>query len=461
LNTATNQIRTDEILSEGKFYLLNDYALRDEYYKKIVDTLLDGIEALEGADCRKKVEEAGLAQIHQCFPVEKVRLLEDFLLKRMRNELYYWTFRIAREDLELKNEFFVDHLIMIRIHYPFLVAKKAKKVQQPSYPFHEKLVAGLADLMSWHMWIHHFNEFRRRKLARWLGLLNETNSYTPEAYHGNLPKPARAHAAHIDTWYGHSFDGINLWWSIAGVNEDNTVILYPEMFGKPVAYCPASMYLAEGIPLPKPLKMKMKPGQLLAFNPELLHSTHLNISNETRIAITTRLNPETPRFNVNAGFHFQHWRSSMDLEKRNFSKLSVFPASKYQGKPSIPIRTQTLIQKTIRVTSSEQLTKSEPIAVCTSDKLTQGEKMAVDLRNANVLVYRAADGLRAFSRKCPHLGTDLIDGYHDNEQIFCPGHGVAYSLTDGSSHNEAFRLRTYKAFDKDGMIYLQASDKSD
>ena len=65
----------------------------------------------------------------------------------------------------------------------------------------------------------------------------------------------------MDTWYGHSYDGINLWWSIDGVNEDNTIILYPEMFGRALKYDPVSMYIAPGVSLPRPHKIAMAPEQ--------------------------------------------------------------------------------------------------------------------------------------------------------------------------------------------------------
>ena len=133
--------------------------------------------------------------------------------------------------------------------------------------------------------------------------------------------PARAHGPHVDTWYGHSYDGMNLWWSIDGVNADNTVILYPEMFGRPLKYDPKSMYVAPGVPLSKPHHVEMCPGQLLIFNPETLHGTQVNVSNDTRIALTTRLNPGQPRFNDDAPFNFEHWFVSTDLERRRFFVL--------------------------------------------------------------------------------------------------------------------------------------------
>ncbi len=57
------------------------------------------------------------------FPVAKIRLLEHYVLKQLRDDLYYWSCRVGSESLGIDHEFFVDHLIVIRIHYPDIVNK--------------------------------------------------------------------------------------------------------------------------------------------------------------------------------------------------------------------------------------------------------------------------------------------------------------------------------------------------
>jgi nitrite reductase/ring-hydroxylating ferredoxin subunit len=438
---------------KGRTYVLDDYAERTDTYGKIVQSLLEGIQKIEGKKCRQKVESAGLSQLHKYFPVEKVLLLENHLLHRMRNDLYYWTFRVGREDLGLEHTFFVDHLIMIRIHYPFLVARQAKTVLRPPYPAAEKLKLILAACKNFRLFFNLFDRVKRNKLARW------QSSYDPEGYHRQLPTPARSHGPHIDTWYGHSYSGVNLWWSIDGVNEDNTVILYPDLFGQSVAYDPTSMYVKSGVPLTKPHKMVLEPGQLLVFNPEILHSTQVNISDSTRIAIGTRLNPNEPRFNKEAPFNFEHWHSSDDLARRRFSSIRLFPAKEYSGDPPVVEKSATRTEMTVRMSCSEKLINNEPVAVCRSTDLHLGQKIAIDFKNAKVLLYRGGGMLRALSRICPHLGIDLADGYHDDKQVFCPGHGIAYSFEDGSSRCEAFALHRYEVFERDGIIYLRLGEK--
>jgi nitrite reductase/ring-hydroxylating ferredoxin subunit len=447
LSRATRRVDTDAILRDGAYFLLGDYALRDEVLARIRRVFLDGIESIEGAECRRRVEAAGLARMHEHFPVEKLLVFEAYLQKHLQRELYYWSYRVGRDDLGLAGTFYVDHLIVMRIHYPFMVARKAKNVVSPPFPLGEKLRLGFAALRNLPMLFNAIAKLGERKRQR--------SAYSAEKTHRNLPVPARAHGAHVDTWYGHSYDGINLWLSIDGVNEDNTVILYPEMFGYPVRYDPVSMYLAEGVPVTRPDKVVPKPGQLLVFNPELLHGTQLNISDETRVVLTTRLNPGTPRFEVNAAWNFEHWYSSDDLERRRFSTVTVFPAKKFRGEPSFAPRKEIPAVATPRAVRDARLDGAEARAACRSGDLPDGGRIAVDFENAKLMIFRRGAELRAFGRICPHLGMDMVGGYSDDAAFHCPGHGVTYSLADGSSRCEAFALRRYDAFERDGEVFVR------
>jgi nitrite reductase/ring-hydroxylating ferredoxin subunit len=448
---ATSNIDVPAILSEGRYYVLDEFALRDEVYRKVVDTLLDGIGELNGADSRAQVQAAGLAHIHEHFPVEKVPLLESYFLKRMRDELYYWSYRVGADTLGLAHPFFVDHLIMVRIHYPHLQARRAGKVLDAPYPIAEKWRLAKAALKNPRM----LANFVAKNTPKARAEKKRTMKYDAVAYHGELPSPARAHGPHVDTWYGHSYDGINLWWAIDGVVPDNTVILYPDMFGRPMEYDPVSMYLAPGVPVTKPLKLGFKPGQLLVFNPEMLHSTQVNISDVTRVALTTRLNPKTPRFAPAAPFHFEHWFSSVDLQRHEkVHSLTVFPSTQYQGEASITKKAAGEDNRTTRLQKALSLPSEGELAVCPSSLVAPGEKLAIDLNNAKLVVWRDGQELRAYSRVCPHLGVDLVDGYHDSSQVFCPGHGIEFSWKDGRSKCESFRLRAFGVREQDGTLYV-------
>jgi len=448
-------INLQGIIERADYHLLKEHAGKEALMQRIEAVFLEGIEKFESPAARDAVARDGLRCIHKHFPVEKVRLLEHFVHEALRDDLYHWSYRVGEETLGIDHEFFVDHLIVIRIHYPHLVARKARAedIQAPPYPWTERMRLGMAALRNPKMLFYAGSRALAKKRAA--KAQNKTHAYDAKAYHGNIATPARAHGAHVDTWYGHSYDGINLWLSIDGVNEDNTVILYPEMFGQEVRFDPVSMYLATGQATPKPLKYAMEPGELLVFNPEMLHGTQVNVSDETRVALTTRINPNVPRFAPVAPFHFEYWYSSKDLARRQFAKMRAFPHKVYQGKPSWTRKEPLAHQNARSITLEAPLEKDVALPVCASDALEFGLKLSVDLPNAQVMLWRESDGIRAYSRRCPHMGIDLVDGYHDQKEVFCPGHGMAFSLKDGTSNCDAFKLRQYKAWEQDGDVYIQ------
>lgn len=446
-----SKAQVDAILKEGAYYRLEDYALHGELNEKIVATFLDGIGKLAGSACRERVAADGLAQMHQHFPIQKIHLLEAYLMERLQDELYYWSYRIGADTLGLADPFYVDHLIVFRIHYPFLKACEAKQVEKAPVQWRERMKLGLAALRDREMLENYLNKRKTRTEAS----KNLTSKFDPFAYHGQIPVPARSHGPHIDTWYGHSYDGINLWLSIDGVNKDNTVILYPEMFARPMAFNPVSMYIAPGVEISKPHKIELKPGELLVFNPETLHGTQVNISEETRVALTTRLNPAQPRFAPDAPFHMEHWYCSDELKQRKFSAVKLFAAAKHSGRPSFVAREAFKSNQTRRLMKNETIDTGKPLAVCSAATLRAGEKLAVDFANMKLVFWRSGNEVRAFSRICPHLGIDLADGYHDESQVFCPGHGIAFSLADGRSKCESFHLTRFEASERDEMIYVE------
>ena len=437
------------IVAEGRYYRLTEYALRESLLADLEAAFLAGIERLAGPEVRRQVAADGLGQLHRHFPVEKVDALEQFLLERLRDELYYWSYAVGARDLGLADPFYVDDLIVLRIHYPYMVARGAGRSERPPFALHEKFRLLRAAARDPRLALHHVQTtLRRRRMVR-----EHRVHYDPAAYHGDLPRRARSHGAHVDTWYGHSYDGMNLWLSIAGVNEDNTVILYPEMFGRRVTYDPKSMYLAAGIPLPRPYKVPLAPGELLVFNPEMLHGTQVNISDETRVALTTRINPHAPRFNDEAPFNFEHWYASTDLARRRFGRLRLFAAHRHRGAPSV---SADPVLKRVREIVLPAWSPDADAVLCRSDDVAAGQRVAIDAPGLAVLLARTAAGLVAYDRRCPHRGIDIKDGFADERAIFCPGHGVAFDLASGTSRCPAFTLRAVPVVERDGVIVLPA-----
>jgi nitrite reductase/ring-hydroxylating ferredoxin subunit len=185
----------------------------------------------------------------------------------------------------------------------------------------------------------------------------------------------------------------------------------------------------------------------------MLHGTQVNISDETRVALTMRINPKVPRFNDDAPFNAEHWYASTDLAKRRYTRVSVFPANEYQGDPSVaqePVPPGTLPRV------SAEKAESGDIVLCSAVELDKSGQIAVDLGNRKLLLVKDENGTRAFNRRCPHRGIDLADGHIDGQEAFCPGHGIAFSLSDGKSSCAALHLVRLDVIERDGQIVLPA-----
>ena len=449
---STGSARTIDwqaIVYDGKVEIVDRFAGRDAILAKLTQAFHDAVEDLAGRQAREALAREGLRSLHRHLPPAKVARLEAMVRTRLRDDLYVWAQAVGRETIGLADPFYVDMLIVLRIHYPFLVARESDAAEPAPYDWKERVRLGLAALRDPRLALNQLAR-RSRKRAK---IAASRIAYDPKSYHGDLPTLARAHGPHIDTWYGHSFDGFNVWLSIDGVNAGNTVILYPEMFGRRVDYDARSMYLAPGVALPRPTKVALEPGQLLLFNPEMLHGTHVNISDETRVALTMRINPTTPRFNDDAPFNAEHWYASTDLARRRFTRISMFPANRFQGAPSIaqePAAPSTMPH----VARDRPADRTAEVDLCSTQELDSAGRIAADVGTARLLLVKDDAGLRAFDRRCPHRTLDLADGHVDADAAFCPGHGIEFSLLDGSSACAALHLRRVEVIERDGRIIL-------
>lgn len=427
----------DKILCEGAYFIFDDFAGKAAAYDAVTKAILSGIEKIEGPQVRRRVEGEGLAKMHEHLSPDKIFYLQRYLQKTIGQRLIKLACEFGRDRLGLTSEFFIDKVIPMRIHFPFEVSRKAKLRRD------EYLRASFIPL----------NQRLRREFQKWWKRGSDLDSKA--TYHSNLPVAAWAHGPHLDTWFGHSFDGINLWWAIAGATEDAGVILYPETFGMDFNHHDAPPYLAPGTALPKPHKMAVPDRGVLCFNSEMLHGTQLNVSDLTRVVISIRINPGKPTFSKESTERdYVEWYSSEDVANDRHYRLREFPRAKNIGK-SIKTVKVTAFEKRLFVRTSEPLLHDVPLRLCPSENLPIDKKVLVSTPNEEVVVARLPEGLRAFHARCPHVGINLIDGYHDDSRIYCPGHGVAYDLLTGKSKCPSLKLRMYTAYDEDGYIYLK------
>ena len=135
-------------------------------------------------------------------------------------------------------------------------------------------------------------------------------------YNRGRPRQTWGHGPHKDSWYGHSHTAINLWFSVCGTNEQATMTIYPEHAYRATAFNEESMYASYSENLGVNIPLTLKRGENFIFDPELLHSTRVNTSNETRIVLTLRLSESEPAFSDQINHDiYNHWLRADDIDR--------------------------------------------------------------------------------------------------------------------------------------------------
>ena len=302
----------ESLLERGEMLVLREEAGVREAWEEVHGQLLEAIGVVAGTAGRTRVARDGLGILHEVLPPGEIGALRDEVMPRVRATLFDTTCRVAREVLGIEDSFFVDDYTILRVNYPYEVALKAPMdAENP----------GIGRVSS---------AARRDAPAKVVDPV-----YDPKGYHRDQPPAAWAHGPHLDTWTGHSRDGVNLWWAIGDVVAEHSMFFYPELFGVPLAPDPRSLYLRAGRPLPRPTPAPLAAGELLVFNPEVLHGTHLNVSGLTRVAASTRINANEPAFDPTCFYAREFWHASGDLDAGDLETLVRFPRAEHLAEPPV------------------------------------------------------------------------------------------------------------------------------
>jgi 3-phenylpropionate/trans-cinnamate dioxygenase ferredoxin subunit len=246
-----------------------------------------------------------------------------------------------------------------------------------------------------------------------------------------------------------------VWLAIAGVDRDNSLCLYPDTFGKTLPFN-GSQFLGTGFCLPKPLRPDLADGDLFVFSTDILHGSQVNVSDKTRIALTTRIDPGTPTFSkdslvVRAALVFLDRHRTAPLAPHDRARRRAF-----RERPQDAIG----LQSSQTVTIARAFQPNESYEIGPSTLIPDGGKIAVQFDNRRVLIVRDDGRLYATSAMCPHEGYRIDEGYHEGCTLVCPGHGLEFDARTGHSALARYRLSTFKVLEKTGTIFVVHSDAS-
>jgi nitrite reductase/ring-hydroxylating ferredoxin subunit len=400
-------------------------------HTRVLDEIVESIRVIRGNAAAEAIRTQGVGLLHSVLDARQVGQLREHVIENLRNPLLDMAVALGRGVLNWRDDFYVDDYVILRVNFPYEVARLADPMAENP---------GMGEVSPW-----------MRDVAKTRRLIDPV--YDPKGYHRNHPPAAWAHGPHVDSWAGHSKNGVNIWWAISDVPAEAGVVFYPQLTGRTLPCDRRTLYLRAGYPLPKPIVVPLLAGELMLFDPEILHGTHLNLTERTRVAISLRLNAKKPTFDPHCFYAREFWRRASDIESARYLKVlhfkrednlaAVAPAPESDCPPPA-----TVLE--VRVDPEAPRT-----AVGASALVGEGMRLAVRLAGRKLLILRIHGRLRGIDTSCPHYGVDLADGAADHTMIFCPACGISFDLNSGKSLAPSLTLRLYEVEEENGVIFLR------
>ncbi len=406
-------------------------------HRRIVEEIAGAVEALKGPAAAALVRAHGLEQLHRAIDATDVTAVRDRVLERVRDDLLRLAVAIGRDVLGWDREFYVDDYLIVRVNFPYEIARHADPSAEN--PGVGRVSPHVRDVAS-----------ARRTVDP---------VYDPRAYHRGHPPAAWAHGPHVDSWSGHSRDGVNVWWAISNVPADAGMAMYPDVPAASVRCDPRSLYADDTVVLPPPAMTPLAAGTMLVFDPEMLHGTHLNVTPDTRVAVSIRLNSRRPEFDATCFYAREFWRRASDvaagvdrvLHLRREDNL----AAPRDAQPP-PLPPEMLPPRTVRAAPQPDRTVHVDATVLGGARGEGAVRIVVDAGERRIVLVRTGGDTFAFDAACPHYGRDLSRGGIAGVTVACPGCALAFDLRTGHSDTPSLELVTFAVTERGGTIVIDA-----
>lgn len=108
------------------------------------------------------------------------------------------------------------------------------------------------------------------------------------------------HSPHRDSWFSHGSNSVNFWVAVGRVRPGNGMLLYPDARHNVLRRERTQIHPSER--LGPPVSLHLDPGDILVFHSDHVHSSEVNVTDETRFVITTRLSVGAPRYQSGVGW---------------------------------------------------------------------------------------------------------------------------------------------------------------
>jgi len=395
---------------------------------RIVAAIVDAVAQLEGDVAATTLRTGGVELLHTVIEATEIAPVRDHVLDSLRDDLLKVAVAIGRGVLAWEGEFYVDDYLILRINFPYEVARRADPAAEN--PGVGRLSRDVRDAA------------RARRVV--------DPVYDPRGYHRGHPPAAWAHGPHVDSWGGHSKDGVNVWWAISDVPAGAGMAMYPAVPSDAVRCDPRTLYVDDGVQLPAPATTALSAGTLLVFDPEMLHGTHLNVTAQTRVALSMRLNGRRPTFDPGCFYAREFWRRASDIDASVERVLRILREDNL-APPCETARAQLPAAfRPPRVVRG--VCANGSVRIAARELGRRGRRIVVEAGDRRIVAMRTETGVVAFDAACPHYGVDLSRGGVQNATLTCPGCALAFDLRTGRSAAPSLSLTTYRARERDGTV---------
>jgi nitrite reductase/ring-hydroxylating ferredoxin subunit len=241
-----------------------------------------------------------------------------------------------------------------------------------------------------------------------------------------------AHGPHRDSWLDCPDNGVNMWFAIAPIRTGNGLTVYEKDYGRDFKHKWGGD-VADGQRLHKPYTFDLAPGDCVLFHTDQMHGSELNRTDETRFAISFRMSFGKPNF---PNRHFHRYVNA-DMAESSLHGLAHIPA---MIQPSYPRSLVRRIREKLSGPPPADLPADAPeqIGVERDGKfhvaLSEVPVGAIRGVSPALCVARISENeVIAVTRRCPHSGGDIANGWVDGDSVVCPWHNLPFSKRTGRS----------------------------
>lgn len=404
----------DKLLN-GEIILLRNSLRETGLFEQLEAASYGGISASLGEEVAARVREVGLEKIHTVVDAADIPTVADAVYDIIsKNSLGFLKTFIHETFGETRN-FYFERKPNVRFHIPYdIAASQMKKYKQ----------------------------FAKRR---------GDGKITP-------------HNPHRDSWVDCPANLINVWVAVGPVSTGNGLTIYPESYRSDIKH--SGPYIrADQKPGPA-LTFDMEPGDVLLFHGDQVHGSEINSTDNTRHVISFRITFRKPLYTHG---HYHHYAYSA-LAGGPLNLFAEIPQnlawSYFDYRARLVFRKLGELVSGNRAGAKQAINRPEAGATAAGDRLSlplaEIEPGQIRAVSAKVCLARMENGeFRAFSRYCPHLGSDLSLGIIRDGQVMCPWHNLPLDPATGSSPCESLKkLRVYPCEVRDERIYVNTDSPS-